>query len=63
MKKKSDYIVVDVLNSKDFVQNDRIELLKQLYAQWLEKRSFISNYNKETYLINEPDELDTEGYW
>jgi hypothetical protein len=63
MKKKSNYIVVDVLNRKDFVKNDRIEWLKQLYAEWLEKRRFILNYNIEAYLINEPDELETEDYW
>jgi hypothetical protein len=76
MKKKSNYterrqhdrskmqstIVCD-LNSKDFVKNKRIECLRQLYAEWLEKRNSILNKNKETYLINEPDELDTECYW
>jgi len=63
MKKKSNYLVVDVLNSKDFEKNERIEWLKQLYFEWLEKRRFISKYNIEAYLINEPDEFETEGYW
>jgi len=56
-------IIVGDLNSKDFVKNERIEWLKQLYAEWLETRNSILNKNKETYLINEPDELDTECYW
>lgn len=63
MKKNSNYIVDDVLNSEDFEKNDRIEWLKQLYAEWLEKRRFILNYKMEAYLINEPDEFETEGYW
>jgi hypothetical protein len=63
MKKKSNFIVVDVLNSDDFAKNDRVEWLKQLYAEWLEKRRFILSFNMEAYLINEPDELETEGYW
>ena len=63
MKKKSNYIVVDVLNSEDFEKNDRIEWLKQLYAEWLKKRRVILHCNIETYLINEPDEFETEGYW
>jgi hypothetical protein len=76
MKKKSNYpdrsqhhrskmqsIIVGDLNSKDFVKNERIEWLKQLYAEWLKNHNSILNKNKETYLINEPDELDTECYW
>ena len=64
MKKNSNYIVDDVLESEDFEKNDRIEWLKQLYAEWLEKRRVILNYNNiETYLINEPDEFETENYW
>ena len=75
MKKKSNYtdqrqhelskkksIVCSVVNSKDFVKSDRIEWLKQLHAEWLGKHNSILNNNKETYLINEPDELDTECY-
>ena len=73
MKKKSNYtdrrhyhrskmqsIIVGDLKCKDYVKNERIEWLKQLYAEWLEKRNSMVNKNKETYLINEPDELDTE---
>ena len=56
-------IIVGDLNSKDFVKNERIEWLKQLYAEWLETRNSILNKNKETYLINEPDELDIKCYW
>jgi hypothetical protein len=76
MKKKSNYtdqrqydrsiiqsIVDGVLNSKDFIENERIEWLKQLYAEWLEKRNYVLSNNIEIYLINEPDELDTESYW
>ena len=76
MKKQSNYTdqrqhglserqstVVAVHNSKDFVKSDRIEWLKLLYAEWLAKRNSILNYNKVTYLINEPDELDIENYW
>ena len=44
MKEKSNYKVVDVL-SEDFDKNDRIEWLKQLYAEWLGKRRVILNYN------------------
>ena len=75
MKKKSNYtdqrqhelskkksIVCSVVNSKDFVKSDRIEWLKQLHAEWLGKHNSILNNNKETYLIDEPDELDTECY-
>ena len=60
---KTQSIVVSVHNSKDFVKGDRIEWLKLLHAEWLAKRSFILNNNKEIYLINEPDELDIETYW
>jgi hypothetical protein len=63
MKKNSNYRVDDVLNSADFEKNDRIEWLKQLYADWLEKRRVIVNSNMEAYLINEPDEFETEGCW
>ena len=49
--------------SKEFAEIDRIEFLKKLYAEWLVKRNSILNNNKETYLINEPDELDPECYW
>jgi hypothetical protein len=62
-RSKTQSIVVDVLKSKDFVKNERIDLLKQIYAEWLEKRNYGLNIYKEIYLINEPDELDTEGYW
>jgi len=61
LKKQS--IVIADHNSIDFVKSDRIEWLKLLYAEWLAKRSSILNNNKEIYLINEPDELDTEAYW
>jgi len=60
---KTQSIVVGVHNCKDFVKSDRIEWLKLLHAEWLAKRSFILNNNKEIYLINEPDELDIETYW
>jgi hypothetical protein len=60
--KKIESKVVGVHNSKDYVKNERIEWLKQLYAEWQEKRNSIVNKNKETYLINEPDELDIECY-
>ena len=59
---KQQSIVVGVLNSKDFAKNERIEFLKQLYVEWLGKRNSILNNNKESYLINKPDELDIEGY-
>ena len=55
--------VVGVFNSKDFVEDDRIEWLKQLYAEWLEKRNSILNNDVETYLFNEPYEIDTKTYW
>jgi hypothetical protein len=63
MKKKSNYLVGGVHDSKDFVKSERIEWLKLLYAEWLAKRKSILNNNKEIYLINEFDELDTEAYW
>ena len=59
MKKNSNYRVDDVLNSADFEKNDRIEWLKQLYAKWFIKRNLLIKYNKETYLIYEPEEFDT----
>lgn len=62
MKKKQSK-VVGVHDCKDFVAIDRIKWLKQLYAEWLEKRNSILNYKKETYLIYEPDEFDTEVFW
>jgi hypothetical protein len=52
--KKKESKVVGVYDCKDFVESDRIEWLKQLYAEWLEKRNSTLNTNKETYLINEP---------
>ena len=63
MKKKSNYLVGGVHDSKDFVKSERIEWLKLLYAEWLAKRKSILNNNKEIYLMNEFDELDTEAYW
>jgi hypothetical protein len=76
MKTKSDYtdrrqqehakmlsIVTGVLNSNDFEKIERLEWLKQLYAEWQEKRNSIFHYDRETYLINEPDEFDVEAYW
>jgi len=61
--KKIQSEVVGVHNNKDFVRNDRIIWLKQLYAEWLEKRNLTLNNNNETYQITEPEELETEGYW
>ena len=74
MKKKSNYtdrrqhnrskmqsIIDGDLKCKDYEKNERIEWLKQLYAEWLAKRNTL--VNKEIYLINEPDELDTDCYW
>jgi hypothetical protein len=49
-------------NSKGFAEIDRIEWLKQIYAEWLVKRNFILKYNKKTYLIYEPEEFDTEDF-
>ena len=46
-------------NSKEFAEIDRIEWLKQLYAKWFIKRNLLIKYNKETYLIYEPEEFDT----
>ena len=76
MRKKSNYtdrrqhhrskiqrIIDGDFKCKDYVKNERIEWLKQLYAEWLEKRNSILNYKKETYLIYEPDEFDTEVFW
>jgi len=62
MKKKQSR-VAGVHDCKDFDESDRIEWLKQLYAEWLGKNNSILNYNKETYLIYEPDEFDTEVFW
>jgi hypothetical protein len=45
-------------NSKEFAEIDRIEWLKQLYAKWFIKRNLLLKYNKETYLIYEPEEFD-----
>ena len=61
--KKIQSKVVGVHNNKDFVRNDRIKWLKQLYAEWLGKRNLTLNKNNETYQIVEPEELETEGYW
>ena len=76
MKKKSNYTdrrqpdllkkksrVDGVYNSKNFVNSERIEWLKQLYTEWLKKRHFILNKNRETYLTFEPDDVDIETYW
>ena len=60
---KMQSIIVGDLKCKDFAKHERIEWLKQLYAEWLEKRSSTLKKNKKTYLVNEPDELDTECYW
>ena len=62
MKKKQSK-AIGVHNNKDFDKNDRIEWLQQLYAEWLEKRNFILNNDKQIYHILEPEELDTEAYW
>ena len=55
--------VAGVPKSIDTGKHDRIEWLKQLYAEWLEKRNFMLNSTKEIYLINELDDLNIEGYW
>jgi len=60
---KKQSLIAGVHNSKEFAESDRIEWLKQLYAEWQEKRNPILKYNKESYLIFEPDEFDTEVYW
>ena len=61
--KKEQNKIVGVQDCKDFVESDRVEWLMQLHAEWLEKRNFIINYNKETYPIYEPEEFDTEVFW
>ena len=56
MKKKSNYTdrrqpdllkkesrVDGVCNTKNFVKSERIEWLKQLYAEWLKKSSLLEN--------------------
>ena len=48
---------------KDFAGSDRIDWLKELYVEWQEKHNPILNYDNESYIINEPDELDTEVNW
>lgn len=76
MKKKSNYTdrrqydllkkeskVDGVHNTKNFVKSERIEWLKQLYAEWLKKRHFKLNKNRKTYLTYEPDDLDIDTYW
>ena len=61
MKKKQSK-VVGVHDCKDIVESDRIEWLKQLHAEWLEKRNSILKYNNETYPIYELEEFDTEVF-
>lgn len=61
--KKIQSKAVGVHNNKDFVRNDRIKWLKQLYAEWLVKRNLTLNNKNETYQIIEPEELESEGYW
>ena len=74
MKKKSHYTDgrPDDLDTKqsildgvaeNLVKSDRTEWLKQLYAEWLKKRNSILDLNENTYLFNEPYELDTEYNW
>ena len=62
LSKKHSKVVI-VHNSKDSVEYERIEWLKQLYIQWQRKHKYILNSNNEIYIINEPEELDIEGYW
>jgi hypothetical protein len=61
--KKIQSKVVGVHNNKDFIRNDRVKWLKQLYAEWLAKRNLTLNNKNETYQIIEPEELESEGYW
>ena len=61
--KKIQSTVVVVHNNKDFVRNDRIKWLKQLYAEWQVKRNLTLNNKNETYQIIEPEELESEGCW
>jgi hypothetical protein len=66
--KKHDFLeipskVVGVHKSEDLVKNERIEWLRQLYAEWLEKRYDVLNIDKEPFLMTEPDEFDAESYW
>jgi hypothetical protein len=37
--------IVGDIKSKDYVKNERVEWLKQLHAEWLEKRNSIVNKN------------------
>ena len=44
-------------------KNEGIERLKELYAEWQEKRNPRKYYDIEKYLIDEMDELDSERFW
>ena len=48
---------------RDEEKNEGIERLKELYAEWQEKRHPHKYLDIEKYLIDEPDELDPERYW
>ena len=48
-------IIAGVPCNKDFAKNERIEWLKQLYAQWLLKRDSGLINTKNTYRIEKPD--------
>ena len=40
-----------------------IERLKELYAEWQEKRNPMKYFDIEKYLSDEQDELDPERFW
>ena len=48
---------------QDEDKNEGIERLKELYAEWQEKRNPHKYLDIEKYLIDEPDELDPERFW
>jgi tRNA A37 methylthiotransferase MiaB len=64
MKRQGDTKRAAEMNKRqDEEKIERVERLKELYAEWHEKRNHRKYFDMEKYLIDEPDELDSEGLW
>ena len=65
MKRKRDSKKSEEIRKKrrEEEKSEGIERLKELYAEWQEKRNPRKYYDIEKYLIDEMDELDSERFW
>ena len=64
MKRKRDSKKTEESNKRREEEKiEGIERLKELYAEWQEKRNPMKYFDIEKYLSDEQDELDPERFW